>query len=113
MHNFNPEIHDNAHGYINKICYNAFAQFNKSEKIHSQIKQTLYDRKDGIEEAVFDESALDYEDLVDTEYVTQCKYCGKKGISFSFNEDGLCEKCTIDINDLISYDNELDLEKGE
>lgn len=60
MHNFDPNTYDNAHGYINMICYNAFVQYTKKENSHSGIKQNLYDRKDEIEENGL---TVDYEQL--------------------------------------------------
>lgn len=61
MHNFNPEKYDNAHGYINMICYNAFVQYVKNEKNHSYIKQELYDKQNDIK---FEwDKSINYEEL--------------------------------------------------
>jgi len=44
--NFNEEKSTNAFAYITQICYNAFRNYIKKQKKHSNIKQHLYDRKD-------------------------------------------------------------------
>jgi DNA-directed RNA polymerase specialized sigma24 family protein len=67
MHNFNPESSNNAHGYINMICYNAFLQYTQKENSHSTVKQKLYNKKDTLTSSEYDDSAINYEMLYDKE----------------------------------------------
>ena len=61
MHNFDPNNEkNNAHGYINMICSQAFLQYVQKEKLHSKTKQELYEKKDDIQE--WDQS-IDYRSL--------------------------------------------------
>ncbi len=59
--NFNPEKSNNGFGYITQICYNAFVSYIKKQNKHSEIKQTLYDKKDLLlEDERYSCSSIDY-----------------------------------------------------
>lgn len=62
VHNFNPNEYENAHGYVNMICSNAFLQYVQKEKKHSYIKQELYECKDDVQQNKWDQS-IDYKEL--------------------------------------------------
>lgn len=65
FHNFNHIENNNAHGYINRICSNAFLQYVQKEKSHSNIKKELYEKKEEVQ-SKWDES-IDYKSLKDDE----------------------------------------------
>ena len=64
MHNYNSDVNSNAHGYINRICYNCFLQYIQKEKRLSDVKKKVYDRKEQLNN---DSGAIDYKTLLDFE----------------------------------------------
>jgi hypothetical protein len=64
MHNYNSDVNSNAHGYINRICYNCFLQYIQKEKRLSDVKKKVYDKKDELNN---DGGAINYKTLLDFE----------------------------------------------
>lgn len=66
--NFNPEKSNNPYGYVSRICYNAFKEYIKKQKRHGNIKETLYNNKDMVNNDLFySYKSIDYTSLLDIE----------------------------------------------
>lgn len=66
--NFDPDKSNNAFGYISKICHHAFVWYIKNQKNHGNIKQSLFDNKDMVENDIFySYSSIDYTSLKNKE----------------------------------------------
>jgi len=62
--NFDPEKSNNAFGYISRFCYNAFIEYIKKQKQHSQTKETLYDNKELVDhDQFYSYKSIDYTNL--------------------------------------------------
>jgi len=62
--NFDPDKSDNPFAYFTKYCYNSFIGYIKKQNRHGNIKQTLYDNKDMIEDGnYYTYKSIDYADL--------------------------------------------------
>lgn len=66
--NFDTEKSSNPFAYITRICYNSFINSIKKHKKHGQIKQSLYDNRERIDNlSFFSYSSIDYTELLDKE----------------------------------------------
>ena len=66
--NFDKEKSSNPFAYITRICYNSFVNSIKKHKKHGQIKQTLFDNKERVDNLIFfSYNSIDYTELLDKE----------------------------------------------
>ena len=62
--NFDPAKSNNPFGYISMVCKNAFLNYIKKQNRHGDIKKSLYDNKNLVDEdTFFTYSSINYEDL--------------------------------------------------
>lgn len=73
MHNFNPEKSNNPFAYFTQICHNAFINYIKRQKKHSDIKDICWKNFHMLEEKESEfrntKKAIDYEILVEKEKI--------------------------------------------